>query len=72
MTYDLNYIYKEMVINNDNIYFKENVLQNQIYEKEYFDTIKITGDGNCLFRTVSYYLNKTENNYSKLRTMVYN
>ena len=39
---------------------------------EYFDTIKLIGNGNCLFRTVSYYLNKTENNYSALRTTVYN
>ena len=36
-----------MVINKDIIYFKDNVLQNQINEMEYFVTIKLTGDGNC-------------------------
>ena len=50
-------IYKDIVIdNNENIIFKEENLNFEIYENNFFDIIQIIGDDNCFFRTVSKYI----------------
>ena len=33
---------------------------------------KISGDGNCLFRAISYFLHNTENKYYEIRNQIYN
>lgn len=73
ITYDLENMYKDIVIdNNDNIIFKEENLNFELYENNFFDIIQIIGDGNCFFRTVSKYIYGNENNYSILRKATYN
>ena len=69
--YDLNDLYKNIVENNDKIQIKKENLQNQIYEGNFFEIKKITGDGNCFFRSISYYLNHTEEMHYSLRNTVY-
>ena len=72
ITYDLENMYKDIVIdNNDNIIFKEENLNFELYENNFFDIIQIIGDGNCFFRTVSKYIYGNENNYSILRKATY-
>ena len=66
-------IYKDIVIdNNENIIFKEENLNFEIYENNFFDIIQIRGDSNCFFRTVSKYIYGSENNYAILREAAYN
>ena len=36
------------------------------------DFIEITGDGNYLYRSTSYYLHQSEENYKEIRELVYN
>ena len=36
------------------------------------DFIEITGDGNCLYRATSYYLNQSKEKYKEIRELVYN
>ena len=55
-------IYDNLVFdNNDIIQYKKDNFQNIIYEEDFFQLITITGDGNCLFRTLSYYLDGDKN-----------
>ena len=73
IVYDLENIYKDIVIdNNENIIFKEENLNFEIYENNFFDIIQIRGDSNCFFRTVSKYIYGSENNYAILREAAYN
>ena len=67
----MNYIYEELIIKNNDFWIKKDILLNQIYENDFFDLIKITGDGNCFFRSVSYFLYKNENKFADLRNAVY-
>ena len=70
--YSIINLYDNLFINNnDLIEYKIDNLQNIIYEEEYFDLIPITGDGNCFFRTLSYYLNGDENSHKNLRDSAY-
>jgi len=73
ITYDLENMYKDIIIdNNENIIFKEENLNFEIYENNFFDVIEILGDGNCFFRTISKYIYGSENNYAILREAAYN
>ena len=57
-------LYKDIVIdNNENIIFKKENLNFEIYENNFFD---------CFFRTVSKYIYRSENNYAILREAAYN
>ena len=57
ITYDLKNMHKDIVIdNNENIIFKEENLNFEIYENNFFDINQIIGDGNCFFHTVSKYI----------------
>ena len=57
-------LYKDIVIdNNENIIFKKENLNFEIYENNFF---------NCFFRTVSKYIYRSENNYAILRKAAYN
>ena len=69
--YDLNYLYKNIVENNNKIQIKKEILQNQIYEKNFYEIKKITGEGNCFFWSISYYLNNSEEMHYSLRNAVY-
>ena len=69
--YDLKYLYQNIIENNNRIQFKKEILQNQIYEKNIFEITKITGDGNCFFRSISYYLNNSEEMHYSFRNAVY-
>ena len=72
ITYDLN-IYKDFVVDNsNNIIFKKDNLNIEVYENEFFRIIEITGDGNCFFRTISQYIYGSEKNYSNIRNLAYN
>ena len=35
------------------------------------EKIKVTGDGNCLYRSLSYYLYETEDKYNDVRQEIY-
>ena len=62
--YDLENLYKDIVIdNNENIIFKKENLNFEIYENNFFD---------CFFRTVSKYIYRSENNNAILREAAYN
>ena len=70
--YSITNLYDNLVINNnDSIEYNNDNLQNTIYEEDYFDLIPITGDGNCFFRSLSYYLNGDENSHKTLRDSAY-
>ena len=71
--------------NKNNDINKNNYKQKYINEELYptvrnFENIKpsdiiiinIIGDGNCLFRAISYFLNNTEDNHSEIRKQIYN
>ena len=74
MTFDLNYIYNVLYKNSNNnkIQINKEDLQNQLYENNFFDIIDITGDGNCFFRCISYFLYNTENQHYNIRLATYN
>ena len=44
----------------------------QTIPKNLVEFITITGDGNCLYRSTSYYLYGHENEYNNIRQKVYN
>ena len=44
---------------------------NQTYEQNFFEIIRITEDGNCFFRKVSFYLYDTESQHTTLREASY-
>jgi len=69
--YDLDEFYTLLKVNNNIINFNIKVLNTQIYENNFYDIIKIGGDGNCLFRTISMYLYGTEELYSLIRAEAY-
>ena len=60
LKYDLKDLYSSITIKSNNIIFKNNDLNNQIYEEAFFDLIEIKGDGNYLFRTISYYIYRSK------------
>ena len=65
--YSITDLYDNLVINNnDLIEITIDKLKNDIYEDEFFNLKGITGDGNCFFRTLSYYYIK-----SKIRIKIY-
>ena len=71
--YNISKIYETINCINDNTFeLKKIDLDNIIYEKEFFNIIPITPDGNCFFRTISYYLTGNENLHKNLRESVYN
>ena len=74
MTFDINYIYNVLYKNSNNnkIQINKEDLQNQLYENNFFDIIDITGDGNCFFRSISYFLYNTENQHYNIRLATYN
>ena len=51
---------------------KENLNKVIYYEQILFNEINVIGDGNCLFRCISYNLFGTQNNYEEIRLSVYN
>ena len=59
-------------MSNNNILLKLNNIKNKIFRKNIFTKIKITGDGNCLFRAISYYKFGNENHHLSIRNLVYN
>ena len=69
--YDLKYLYQNILETDNMIQLKKEILQNHIYEKNFYDITKITGDGNCFFRSISYYLNNSEEMHYSLRNTVY-
>ena len=70
--YDLNYIYTK-INNNNNLITQDmpNLIKNQIYEVDFFNIIDITGDGNCLFRSISFYIYGSEYFYSDIRELTF-
>lgn len=48
-----------------------NLIKNQIYEVDFFNIIDITGDGNCLFRSISFYIYGSEYFYSDIRELTF-
>ena len=73
ITYDLEKTYDDINLdNNQNILFKVQNINIELYEGNFFNIIKIGGDGNCFFRTISKYIYGTENNYAILREAAYN
>ena len=38
----------------------------------FFNKVLIDGDGNCFFRTLSYYFEGTQNNFQTYRNYIYN
>ena len=71
--YNISKIYESIIFINDNIFeLKKSDLDNIIYENEFFNLIPITGDSNCFYRTISYYLTGNENLHKNLRESVYN
>ncbi len=71
ITYELRYIYEMLLEKSYSIQIKKEGLLNQIYEQNFFEIIRITGDGNCFFRTVSFYLYDNENQHATLREASY-
>ena len=61
-----------MIKNKDLFQIKNEIFEYQFYEKEFFENIPIIGDGNCLYRTISYYFNNNQYQYSQLRQTTYN
>ena len=60
-------------ISNGEFYINTDNLKKVIYyEQIFFNEIEIIGDGNCLFRSISYHLFGTQNNYEEIRLSVYN
>ena len=60
--YDISNIYKEMTLNEEEIKINNAFYQNQIYEKEFFDTIPIIEDGNAFIGQYHIILIKMKNN----------
>ena len=56
----------------DQIIIPKKYLKSTDYEKNIFELIAITPDGNCLYRSISYFIFKTEDKYMNIRTLVYN
>ena len=70
--YSITNLYDNLVINNsEKIEVTIDNLKNDIYEEEFFNLNEITGDGNCFFRTLSYYLYNNENSHKNLRDSAY-
>ena len=46
--------------------------QNNKFDINLFNKIIIGGDGNCLYRSISYYLSNKENINDTIRSLVYN
>ena len=72
ITYDICNIYKDLIKNKDLFQIKNEIFEYQFYEKEFFENIPIIRDGNCLYRTNSYYFNNNQYQYSQLRQTTYN
>ena len=76
---DLKLVFNKANINsfctiyNEEFYInKENLNKVIYYEQILFNEINVIGDGNCLFRCISYHLFGTQNNYEEIRLSVYN
>ena len=70
--YNISKLYENIIFTNDSIYeIKKDDIKNQIYEEDFFNIINITGDGNCFYRSISYYLTESENLHKNLRLSVY-
>ncbi len=66
--YNNSKLYENIIFTNDSIYeIKKDDIKNQIYEEDFFNIINITGDGNCFYRSISYYLTGSENSHQNLR-----
>ena len=48
------------------------IRERQNIPKDKIKLIKITGDGNCLFRAFSYYLHNDESKFNDIRLLIYN
>ena len=63
------------ISNNNNHYINEEfypiIRIHSNIETKNFDLINITGDGNCLYKAISYFLYGTELNYNKIRNKIY-
>ena len=71
--YDIEAIYQLINLKEkDNLELEIGVMDNQIYEEQFFDFIDNAGDGNCFFRTISQFINGNENLHKNLRDQVYN
>jgi hypothetical protein len=68
--YDDNIIKIIEAIETPDVVFSNPVLANIIYDK--CKVKKIVGDGNCQFRTLSYFLYSTENYHTRVRSEVCN
>ena len=60
-----------MKVNNDSIFINKKDLDNNFYNVEFFNKKKMSGDGNCFYRCISYHLFKTVENYKIIRETVY-
>ena len=70
--YSITNLYDNLVINNsEKIEVTIDNLKNDIYEEEFFNLNEITGDVNCFFRILSYYLYNNENSHKNLRDSAY-
>ena len=65
--------FKLCKLSGDNLYFSEDNLDKIVfYEQSCFNAIEIEGDGNCLYRAVSFHYSGHENNYNNIRILTYN
>ena len=48
-------------------YILEQIKHSKEIPKNMLELIKITGDGNCLYRTFSYFLYNNEDHYKEIR-----
>ena len=64
-------IYKNFILNENNIIIKKIDLENKIYEALFFIQKIVEGDGNCFYRCISYHIFGNDSFYNIIRETVY-
>lgn len=64
-------IYKNLILNENNINIKKIDLENKIYETPFFTQKIVDGDGICFYRCISYHIFGNDSFYNIIRETVY-